>query len=345
MKPFLSLLAGLVVAALLVAACGDSDDDGDTSPASGEPTSSAADATPEATTEATSEPAAESSIDLSMDDLGREVDLPESAERIVALSPSVVELMFAVGATPVGRPSSADFPAEAADVPAFGESRTPNIEELLAMQPDLIIADALLHGTMADELSSQVGAPVFAVRIASFDDVTAGLRKVGALTGNEEAGEAAAVELEEQLAGIQADLPDEGPTVIVLVAAGPNQFIAARGNTYLGAILEELGATNLVQGEPENFSYPGFSDYSLERIIEGDPDVIITASIGGPPGTPQTSDILKSVPALSSLTAVQEGRVFEVDPFVYIQSAGPRVSIVLDELPRILYPDVFALAR
>jgi ABC-type Fe3+-hydroxamate transport system substrate-binding protein len=54
---------------------------------------------------------------------------------------------------------------------------------------------------------------------------------------------------------------------------------------------------------------------------------------------------LKSVPALSSLTAVQEGRVFEVDPFVYIQSAGPRVSIVLDELPRILYPDVFALAR
>ena len=340
MRPLFSLLGGPLVAALLVAGCGDGDDGDDT----GSPSASGdASPTAEAATDPTTAPAA--AVDLSQDDLGRDVDLPENAERIVALSPSVVELMFAVGATPVGRPGSADFPAEAANVASFGDSRTPNVEELAAMQPDLIIADALLHQGVADDLSSQLDVPIFAVRVASFDDVTAGLRKVGALTGNAEAGETAAAELEAQLAAIQADLPDSGPTVLVLVAAGQNQFIAARGNTYLGDILAQLGAENLVTDEPENFGYPGFSDYSLERIIERDPDVIITASIGGPPGTPKTSDILKGVPALSSLTAVQQNRVFEVDPFVYIQSAGPRVSLILEELPKLLYPEVFAQAR
>ncbi len=93
--------------------------------------------------------------------------------------------------------------------------------------------------------------------------------------------------------------------------------------------------------EPENFRFPGFTDYSPERIIEKNPDVVLTMSLGGPPGTPKTADALKSNPALSTIKAVKEGRVYEVDPFVYLQSAGPRVSQMLDELPRLLYPNVF----
>jgi ABC-type Fe3+-hydroxamate transport system substrate-binding protein len=338
MTRFFSLLGGLAVAALLVAACGGDDDSGGGTKASNtSPTAAVSSPSPTA--------AAAAVVDLSKDDLGRKVDLPANPQRIIALSPSIVELMFAVGATPVGRPSSADYPPEATDVASFGQSRSPNFEELAAMEPDLIIADATLHASIVDDLSSQLDVPVFAIRVASFDDVTGGLRKVGALTGNAEAAETAAVALEEQLAAIQAKLPAKGPTVLVLVAAGQNQFIASRGNTYLGDILTKLGAENLVKDEPENFGYPGFSDYSLERIIERDPDVIITASIGGPPGTPKTSDILEGVPALGTLKAVQENRVYEVDPFVYIQSAGPRVSLILEELPKLLYPDVFAQAR
>lgn len=337
MKAFLSLIAGLAVVAMLVAACGGGDDDNaDSGSSVAEPTATAA---------AAASSDAAPAVDLSKDDLGREVELPENPQRIVALSPSIVELMFAVGATPVGRPSSADYPPEAADVASFGQSRSPNVEELAAMEPDLIIADAVLHDkNMVEDLSSQLSVPVFAVRVESFDDVTAGLRKVGAITSNQEQAETEAVKLEDKLTAIQAKLPAEGPTILVLVAAGPDQFIASRTDTYLGDILQKLGAKNILTDEPENFSYPGFSDYSIERMIEKDPDVIITASIA-PPGTPQTSDILKSVPPLAGLSAVQQNRVYEVDAFVYIQSAGPRVSLILDELPKLLYPDAFAQAR
>src|SRR6188768_3062745 len=63
---------------------------------------------------------APAAVDLSKDDMGRSVELPKQATRIVAMSPSIVELMYAVGAPPVGRPSSADFPEAAKTVPSFG---------------------------------------------------------------------------------------------------------------------------------------------------------------------------------------------------------------------------------
>ena len=248
--------------------------------------------------------------------------------------------MYAVGATPVGRPSSADFPEAAKTVPSFGLSYQPNYEEVVAMKPDLLIADAIIQGNIMDQLT-RLNVPVFAVKVASFDDVTHALRVVGALTGNKDAGETKAKELETKLAGIKSKLSGAGPSVLVLVSAGPVQFIAAKDGSYITDLLKQLGGRNLVTTEPDNFRFPGFTDYSPERIVEKNPDVVLTMSLGGPPGTPKTADALKSNPALSTIKAVKEGRVYEVDHVIYLQSAGPRVSQVLDELPRLLYPNLF----
>ena len=316
MKPPVRLLAVVSILSLLLAACGGG-------------TEEKAPPTPP--------------VDLTRDDLGRSVAPPASPQRVVALSPTVVELMFAVGATPAGRPSSADYPEAAKSLPNFGTSYAPSLEAIAAMKPDLIIADALIHQGLVDGFQSQLGVPIFAVRVASAADVAHGLRVVGALTGKREAGETQAKALETKLAGIKAKLPAVGPSVLVVVAAGQGQFVAAKDTSYIGSILKELGAKNIVTTEPENFRFAGFSDFSQERIVEKNPDVIIAASIG-PPGQPKTTDILKSTPAFASLKAVKEGRVYEVDAFIYIQSAGPRVSLILDELPKLLYPTVFAAA-
>ena len=283
-------------------------------------------------------------IDLSKDDMGRSVTVPKSPARVVAMSPSVVELMYAVGATPVGSPSSADFPEAAKSVPSFGLSYQPNYEEVVAMKPDLLIADAIIQGNIMDQLT-RLNVPVFALKIASFEDVTHSLRVVGALTGNTEAGEKKAKELETKLTGVKAKISGPGPNVLVLVSAGPGQFIAAKDGSYITDVIKLLGGKNLVTTEPDNFRFPGFTDYSPERIVEKNPDVVLTMSLGGPPGTPKTADALKSNPALSTIKAVKEGQVYEVDHIVYLQSAGPRVSQVLDELPRLLYPNVFSPAR
>lgn len=283
-------------------------------------------------------------LDLSKDDLGRSVTLPQNPKRIVAMSPSVVELMLSVGVAPVGRPSSADYPESARSIAAFGDSYAPNFEEIVKMQPDLIIADAIIQAAIIGELA-KLNAPVFALRVSSVDEVVRGFRVVGALTGAREAGEREATKLSGRLSQIQTKASAQGPSVLVLVGAGPGQFIAARNNSYIGSILGALKARNVVSSEPENFRFPGFTDYSPERILEKNPEIILTFSIGGRPGTPRTAEALKNDPALGNLTAVKQGKVFELDPVIYIQSAGPRLSLIFDELPRILYPSSFSSAR
>jgi iron complex transport system substrate-binding protein len=324
MRRFLVLAVGLVLAGFLAVGCGDGGDDA----TAVQPT--AVPATP--TTAA---------VDISKDDLGRQVTVPANAARVVAMSPSIVELMYEVGSTPVGRPSSANYPEAAKSLPAFGTSYQPNFEEIVAMKPDLIIADAIIQAGIVNDLA-KLGVPVFAVKVASFEDVTHGLRVVGALTGKKEAGDTKAKALEAKLGGVKAKLPPSGPSVLIVVAAGPSQFIAAKDSSYLGSLVKTLGGRNIVTTEPENFRFPGFADYSLERIVQSDPDVIIGISVGGPPGTPKTTELLAQTPGWSSLKAVKAGNVKEVDQVIYLESAGPRVSQILDELPRILYPSVFA---
>lgn len=347
MRRFLILVAVLALAPFLLAACSDDDDGDSTGATTATSTSERSETTGSGTTtESTSSPTGatgptDGATRTVTDDLDREVEVPVTATKVVALSPSVVELMFAVGATPVGRPESATFPPEAESVPSFGSSYTPNFEEIVAMEPDLIIADAIIHAGVIEQLEG-LGAPVYAVKVDSFETVTDGLRTVGELTGHADEGEKQAAALETKMEEVKAKIPQgEGPSVLVVVAAGENQFIAARSNSYLGSLIEELGGRNIVQSEPENFRFPGFADYSLEKIVEADPDIVIGISVGGPPGTPKTTEILGFTPVWSGLTAVKEGRVFEVDPEIYLQSAGPRVSVILDELPGILYPDAF----
>jgi iron complex transport system substrate-binding protein len=174
--------------------------------------------------------------------------------------------------------------------------------------------------------------------VNSFEDVTAGLRKVGAITGKTEAGESEARKLEKKLSDILAQKPANGPTTLVVVAASQSQFVAGRQDSYLGSLLNLLGARNIITNEPETFRFPGFTDYSPERIVEKNPDVILAIS----PGRPNiTTTALSASPVWSTLKAVQGKRVHEVDPVVYLEAAGPRVGLMLDELSRILYPDVF----
>ncbi len=288
---------------------------------------------------ATAAPTA-SVIDLSKDALGRSVTLPANPQRIVAMAPTVVELMYAVGATPVGRPSSADYPAAAKSIPDFDTSYEPNTDEITNMKPDLIIADAIIDESKMDTLT-QLGAPVFAVRASSFDEVVYSLRVVGAITGHKDEGEKQAKTLEDKLSSILARKPATSPTFLVLIGGGQGVVLAARSNSYIADVITRVGGQNVITTEPDNFRFPGFTEYSMERIIQTDPDVIFAIS----PGPTKLSDQLAKNPVWSSLKAVRENRVYEVDPVVYLQNAGPRVSQMLDELPRYLYPSLFATGR
>ena len=269
------------------------------------------------------------------DDLGRQVAIEKVPTRMVALSPSVVELLDAIGAPPVARPSTADYPEAAKSLTSIGTSYTPNLEAIVTLKPDLIVADAQIQRDMIGQLEG-LGPPVYAVRVLIFDDVPRNLRRLGEISAHEADAERAAAALEEKLRSLQARLPREGPKVLILVGAA-SEFSAGKPSSWAGDIVKRLGAVNVAEGAPDTGRFPGYGAFSLEQIAAQDPDVIIAIS-AAPPGVPPLSRTMADNPLWRGLKAVRAGRVHEVNPTTYVQSAGPRVGEVIDELAAILYP-------
>ncbi len=336
-------LAAALAVAVVSTACGSDSDSSSTSkttPAAqpsaqaAVPTAAATSAAGAAATAASQAPA----VRAWTDDTGKSVAIAQVPKKVVALSPSVVETLYAVDAPPAARVSSATVPDAARSLPAVGSSYQVNLEQVAAQAPDLILADQQIQ---APTLLAELGkiAPVFAMRFLTVDDVTKQLRVAGQIMGKAENGEKAAKRIEDKFAGINAKLPAQRPSTFIMIG-DPNTFFAAKPNSFVGDVVKRLGGKNIVPDGPDTSPFPGFTSYSLEQLAATDPDVILVLS-AGPPNAPKLSQGLASNPAWQSLKAVKAGRVHEIDPVTLVQSAGPRVEQQVDELAPLLYPGVF----
>ena len=325
-------LAGAVALAALAIACGGGDEATTKESATAQATQAAAATTAPG---AAGTPAAQSRVFV--DATGKSFTIPTPPKRVVALSPSVVELMYAVGVPPVARPSSANVPEAARSLPAIGTSYQPNFEQIAAQNPDFLIADAQIHDAQAVANLSKLGVPVFSVRVQKVDDVAASLRLLGGVLGKPEEGEKAAKEIEAKLQSVQAKLPPEAerPRVFVMVGTA-DAFWGAKPDAFAGDVVAKLGGKNVVPAGPDTSQFPGFTTFSMEQLVALDPDAILV--ISPVPNAPPTSRQLAGNPAWAGLRAVKAGRVLELPVDVVLQSAGPRVTQAVDLIFPVLYP-------
>lgn len=149
-------------------------------------------------------PAAAASVRV-VDDAGRTLELPQSPQRIISLTPHLTELLFAVGAGPqlVGVDSASDFPAAAKTLPRVGDTQRINYERILALKPDLVVV--WVGGNRAADLHRlrQLGLPLLHTEARQLSDVSRLLRLVGEASGHAEAGQAAAQDFDARLAALR----------------------------------------------------------------------------------------------------------------------------------------------
>ena len=188
----------ILALALVMAACSDSDSGEDATvrpTAAATPTESSLPptntpaATPMATLEPTSVPAMPETYPLEIVDmLGRSVEIPAKPARIVSISPTATEMLYIAGGTAVARDTSSTFPAEVVDLPELGGAYSPSFEAIAAQRADLILIEALSQARFLEPLS-QLGPPVVAVRAASLDDITTGIKLIGQIIESDEIAE------------------------------------------------------------------------------------------------------------------------------------------------------------
>jgi len=198
-------------------------------------------------------------------------------QRIVALAPHIVELLYSIGAGEqiIATTDYADFPPDAEKIPRAGSYAGLQVEKIIALKPDLILAWKTGNPEADLQRLIKYDQPVVYSDIVTLEDVAAELRRLGQLTGHSEKADALAAAYESELAGLRATYSNAEPvTVFYELWSHPLTTVAA--NAWPQQQLTLCGADNPFKNQPQDYPH-----ISLERVITQNPDVIIQPDHNG----------------------------------------------------------------
>ena len=321
----------VLCAALLLTGCGASTVAESSAPAPGSETAESAPASPET---------AATTLTFT-DDLDREVTVPANPERVAVLLGSYADVWCLAGGQDslVAAASDAwtDFDLDLGeDVANLGSLMEPNLEELIASAPDLVIASS--NTTSNVELLpslEQLGVPVAYFGVNSFNDYLEMLDVCTRITGHPENYQTYGLDVQAQVDKAKEQNDGSAPTVLLLRSASTSCKVKNSKGTVLGEILADLGAVNIADSDTGLLE-----DLSLERIIADDPDYIFVVFQGSDQAAAQkTLDAaLTSNPAWETLSAVQNGRFYIMEKELYHLKPNARWGEAYQKVADILYP-------
>ncbi len=266
------------------------------------------------------------------DSRGRELVLPAPPQRIVSLVPSVTEIVYTLGGQErlVGVTDFCDWPPEATKKPRVGSMLAPNLEIIVALRPDLVVATSEGNRQETFEQLERLRIPVFTVNPHRLSDVMAVIAQLGELTGRRAAVGPLTRALARRIAAVEQAVGAH-PRPKVLYVLWPDPLIVPGREGLVTELIQMAGGDSVTAGEPS--AYPRFS---LEAVAARAPEVIILARHGAD-RTP-----LSRAPweRLTALPAVRAGRIHSVDG-TYLHRYGPRVVDGLEMLARVIHPEAF----
>ena len=281
-----------------------------------------------------------------VDDNQRTVTLKHVPQRMVVLSPSFLELVQALDGTVVGRAKTQigrvpDFAKNADEV---GYIFNINVEKIISLKPDLVVAYKGMHERYIDILESN-NIPVVVLSLKSYDDVKHSLVTLGKIMGKEENGRQAANKLDADIKSTVDKLPKDTRTVAILHST--NMGVTMEKDTSIaGCCAKLLHLRNIISGPTKAVagpmgSQPDMAPYSLENLVEQNPEIIFITSMG------EKADIENKLrseamdnPAWQSIKAVRNKQVFYLPDELFLLNPGLRYTEAVRYMAAKLYPDI-----
>lgn len=261
------------------------------------------------------------------DDLGRLVAINGTPQRIVSLSPSNTEILFALGLGEkvVGVTDWCDYPPEAAEKEKVGGYDTPDIETILALNSDLILAG---YGNTIEVINSLdgLGLTVFGIKTTDLDDLLNDIRTVGEITDKEVEAYALTSEMESRIQAVTDETAEleERPRVFYIVWHDP-LWTAGQG-TFIHELIEKGGGVNICQ------NITGYTTISIEEVIARNPEVIIASE--------WSFEWAQNETLLEGTDARKNGRIYQSDDDL-VQRPGPRLVEGLEWFAYFIHPEIF----
>lgn len=264
-----------------------------------------------------------------VDDLGRKIYLAKAPARIVSLAPSVTEMLFAIGAGSqvAGVTEFCDYPPEALHKPKVGYAH-PNLESLLALQPDLIVAPQQFMKLDLVAKLDQLKIPVFLLADRNVEDIYAHIQTLGRMLDHSTEAVALTMDLRQQVARIKARAQAQ-PPVRALYVLNSHPLITVGPGSFIDQLIGLAGGINVAA--KSTTPYPRLS---MESVLQEDPEVLIFPS--GRVEAISASE-QQAWRQWTGMTAVKEGRLRQI-PSDVLNRPGPRIGKGLELLAEILHP-------
>tara|TARA_B110000305_G_scaffold185565_1_gene206551 strand:+ start:105 stop:968 length:864 start_codon:yes stop_codon:yes gene_type:complete len=247
----------------------------------------------------------------------REVTLDQPAKRIVALAPHIVENLYSAGAGDklVGVVSYSNFPDEAKNVPEVGTYNAFSLEQVLALQPDLVVMWGSGNGMQTLSKFEALGIPVYVSELRQLSDVPKSIRNLSQLAGTPAIGEAEASRIETELNALHR-LYGEKRSLSVLYQIWNDPLQTVNGEHLISEIISLCGGYNIF-GDARSLA----PRVSIESVLLRDPDAIVASGMGE--ARPEWLDQWRAYP---SLTAVSDEALFFVNPD-HLQRPSARIVL------------------
>lgn len=270
-----------------------------------------------------------------VDQAGRELALYGVPQKIVSLSPANTEFACALGLEErlVGVTDYCNYPPQVEDKPKVGGFSDPNVEQIVAMEPELVLAGDM-HPDVTEKLED-MGIAALVLAPENLDDIYISLELLAEVTDSGEAFAELRAKTDERIKAVQdalASLDEEG-RVRVYFEIYPDPLMSVGSRSIIHEIISLAGGVNIFADVNE--TYPTVSS---EAVVNRDPQVILFPNFHG--SEELLSGLLQARPGWGKISAIVDGRVHGVDNDAFSRP-GPRIIDAVEEAAMFFYPALF----
>lgn len=262
------------------------------------------------------------------DSMKRSITLTARPQKVVSVAPNITELLFALGLgdSVIGRTDYCDYPEEVKNIASIGTLQEPDIEKIISLEPDVVIASTHFSEESEQKLT-ELGVPVVILyEEHDISGVYTMIETLGTLFDIQQKASDMVSEMKTTVGDTTKAIEGlDAPSVYYVVGFGEYGDYTAGGDTFIGELLTLAGGDNIAK------EVSGWS-YSLESLVEADPDIILIDN--------SMKDSFLADDAYKGLSAVKNGTVYGIDKNT-IERQGYRNAEGVAALAKLFHPDAF----
>ena len=269
---------------------------------------------------------------------GQTYTVPKDPQKIAVLSNSILSMLYAVDGKAISRVSTTDaLPPEIEALPVLGQTANINMEQLLGLNPDLVLGLENQHKKYESQLQSSK-IPTVLINYDGIKDNVPLIKFLGALTNHEDKATTLANTYESNVNKVKDSVKAQQPARVAVLRATGKGVTAETDAAITASMVKDLGMTNVVSTHLDKTTTDKTVPYSLETLAADDPDIIFVVTMG------KEEEITKAMkkamtdnPAWANLKAVQNNRVVYLPSKLFLLNPGLQTPEAMARLVKEAY--------